>query len=90
MASGVAESQEMRTFRRHADLFEEEEDCDCIMDKIKESNLIEGSTLKRIKRSVNKNSKNRWEFNYKAFRLWFGCSHSTGGGKLEAACRLEL
>ena len=62
MASGNL-SQEAQTFQRHATAFEEEEDCDCILGKISDNKLIEDGTLKIIKRSVDKKSKNRYEFN---------------------------
>ena len=62
MASG-RESEEARTFQRHAIVFEEEEDCECILDKFNDSKLIEDGTLKNIKRSVDKKSRNRYELN---------------------------
>jgi len=58
------ESQEGRTFQRHAIAFEEEEDCSCILEKISDSRLLEDGTLKGIKRSVDKKSKNRYVAGY--------------------------
>ena len=51
---------ESQVFQRHLDVFAKENDCDCIMDAISESQLIDAKVLDAIRRIPDTQSKNRF------------------------------
>jgi len=53
---------EAQLFQLHLDVFAEENDCDCIMDAISESQLIDAKVLDVIRRIPDSQSKNRFAY----------------------------